>query len=669
MRTPAIDLGLFFVLCTSACGDGRAKPPPAETGDCIDADGDGFGEGDACEGPDCNDADAALHTDAECDAWCDAHETAHGCPCQSREPEYCYDADETTIGVGKCHAGLATCASEGGEAVWGDCEGEIVPEPEACNGEDDDCDGEVDEGTRTECGTCGECRRDCTGPAVGCAPWGEGAAPGSVETEGRLELPMTDHERHLLWPYSTRTGIVLRVDTETFEVAGSFHSGPNGIGGEVFGDAPSAAAVDAEGNVVVANRNPFLGLPSITKIAADADACEDRDGDGTVETSTSWDDSLAFTTDESWDDECILFHTTFGAGTSPGSVVIQETVGLDGAAEEWAWVGLGGQQSFVQVDDATGERTDVEALTPGHSSDGAVLDADGWIWSRSLIGGLFYGTDVGRFDTADPDGSWETLLFPSVAPLSIALDENDVVWVGGTAEIYWWDDAAAAFSPVPLVIVPLGLAADGAGSIWAAGTDTRVLRVQLDDLSTSQVATPDTSVYGLAAADGHVWALGGDAGGATVVDVADESIETALDDCGGGPCLANMQINGDIAGTRHWTDRTPQATWTKVAQGCDIGTPTWRELAVDAAVPEGTAVTASIRTADSVEALAAATEVDLGAIPDGGAVLDVEASLAIAAVAHGAYAQVAVRLESLDEASTPTLERVELVWGCPDVFQ
>jgi hypothetical protein len=66
----------------------------------------------------------------------------------------CYTGPEGTLFVGICEPGELVCES----GVWGNyndttlnfvpgfCKDEITPQPEICNGEDDDCDGEVDWG-------------------------------------------------------------------------------------------------------------------------------------------------------------------------------------------------------------------------------------------------------------------------------------------------------------------------------------------------------------------------------------------------------------------------------------------------------------------------------------------------------------------------------------------
>ncbi|TPW08139.1 MAG: putative inner membrane protein translocase component YidC, partial [Acidimicrobiaceae bacterium] len=59
-------------------------------------------------------------------------------------------------GVGRCAAGTFTCSGlEFGE--WGECTGSVIPDPEVCNGTDDDCDGETDERWAVGSNRCGFC--------------------------------------------------------------------------------------------------------------------------------------------------------------------------------------------------------------------------------------------------------------------------------------------------------------------------------------------------------------------------------------------------------------------------------------------------------------------------------------------------------------------------------
>lgn len=104
---------------------------------------------------DCNDQDPLVVPGAReiCgnnkDDNCNGQTDEEGCvqvectPGQSRD---CYEGKETTLTFPgtRCKKGKQICTSEG---VWGDCQGQVLPAPEDCDGEDNDCNGKVDDGT------------------------------------------------------------------------------------------------------------------------------------------------------------------------------------------------------------------------------------------------------------------------------------------------------------------------------------------------------------------------------------------------------------------------------------------------------------------------------------------------------------------------------------------
>jgi hypothetical protein len=54
----------------------------------------------------------------------------------------CYTGPSGTQGVGECKAGIQICTN----GVWGTCQGEVLPQSEICDGKDNNCNGQIDEG-------------------------------------------------------------------------------------------------------------------------------------------------------------------------------------------------------------------------------------------------------------------------------------------------------------------------------------------------------------------------------------------------------------------------------------------------------------------------------------------------------------------------------------------
>jgi hypothetical protein len=82
--------------------------------------------------------------DDDCDGVVD-----DGCECVNGSAQGCYTGAAATANVGACHGGMQTCSL----GHWGACAGEVTPAAETCDGLDNDCNGQVDEGLGTvSCG-------------------------------------------------------------------------------------------------------------------------------------------------------------------------------------------------------------------------------------------------------------------------------------------------------------------------------------------------------------------------------------------------------------------------------------------------------------------------------------------------------------------------------------
>jgi DNA-binding beta-propeller fold protein YncE len=119
--------GLIDEGVTNACG--VCGPLPLD--DCNEATGLGNGIDDDCNG---------------------VIDDGRFCDCDGRTDMPCYSGPAPTLGVGSCRGGRADCTAEG---FFGPCLGEVLPGVETCDGEDNNCNGLIDEGLRNACGTCG----------------------------------------------------------------------------------------------------------------------------------------------------------------------------------------------------------------------------------------------------------------------------------------------------------------------------------------------------------------------------------------------------------------------------------------------------------------------------------------------------------------------------------
>jgi hypothetical protein len=105
------------------------------------------------EAGDCADTNLNVHPGAV--EVCDGLD--NDCNGQTDEGCSCTDSQQRNCGtdVGECEFGTQTCS--GGS--WGECTGAVEPEEERCNGKDDDCDGGIDDdfecarGSEKPCGS------------------------------------------------------------------------------------------------------------------------------------------------------------------------------------------------------------------------------------------------------------------------------------------------------------------------------------------------------------------------------------------------------------------------------------------------------------------------------------------------------------------------------------
>ncbi len=158
---------------------------------------------------DCTKPPASPPADANCNSLADYLEPdCNLCPAAGDPSLVCYVNADHSAPQGTCQNGVRSCAN----GVFGDCTGLILPAPEVCDGKDNDCNGQVDDGATcaaglscvngacvpANCGTEVPCPEGYTCSSSQCVLGGCGTgapcALGSVCQYGTCVDPCTDVE-------------------------------------------------------------------------------------------------------------------------------------------------------------------------------------------------------------------------------------------------------------------------------------------------------------------------------------------------------------------------------------------------------------------------------------------------------------------------------------------
>ena len=203
-------------------------------------------------------------------------------------------------------------------------------------------------------------------------------------TADQLQLDDTTRSFNFIWVAVSTKGTVVKINTETGAIIGEYHTAPAGQPTD-----PSRTTVDQNGNVWATNR---AGNSVVHIGLVENGQCVDRNNNGTIETSTGFNDIKPWTNAggantnggvTTAQDECLLHYTRVNSfGTRHVSVTKENDI----------WVSGTGGQKFDLIDGKTGVIKRSEPSV-GYGGYGGLIDRNGVIWSAN---------PMLRWDTSKP---------------------------------------------------------------------------------------------------------------------------------------------------------------------------------------------------------------------------------------------------------------------------
>jgi len=437
---------------------------------------------------------------------------------------------------------------------------------------------------------------------------------------GTLRLPVSGVVVGDTFPYiwiaNSGEGTISKLDVRTGQELGRYRTAPDSVYGN-----PSRTTVDQDGNVWVGNR----ANNTLTKVGLkEFGQCVDRNGNGTIETSTpvqanaetetpfnpdvkpwtgAYGDGLGVTNAA---DECILLHVTLTAEglASPNDI---RTVAID--PDNNVFVGSAfSSNAIFKINGTTGAIIKAIDTQQGHY--GGVVDKEGNLWSIQ--------SGSGKVQKTNKDMTETTLINIGHSGYGIAIDKYGKIWTTEYGARFSAFDPADPAGTLKVfnqngVFSAQGIATDDNGDVFIAGALSGSSVGHYKQVITDGVLTDVTFVRNYptgsgptgVAVDGfgHVWSANNGSSNVTRIQLAADPANAVIDNFAVGISPYNYS---DMTGRVVRTITNRQGTWEATFNGGKDDFLWQRVLwKLKQALPEGTEVTAFAKTAN--------TEVELGA--------------------------------------------------------
>jgi streptogramin lyase len=384
----------------------------------------------------------------------------------------------------------------------------------------------------------------------------------------------------------------------------------------------------------------------VAKIIGYKPACPDKDGDGTVETSTDTNGDGKISGAEKLPqgaDECISF-ITFPGGWC------QRAAGVD--KENHVWVGDWDGQVLRRLEPTAGEV--VQTIPIATNPYGLVIDQKGVIWvsgrgTSELVRVDPVTSEVKKYAPANNNGGWWWF-----EPYGITLDGKGRIWMADCCsnnlvhrfdpETETWEDVAAGFNPRGVVAAATGytyVALDSSDSVAVIEQDTMAV-VKTIPLGFSHFPVGITLDF-----KGFVWAVNQSGNSATKID------PVTYEKVGDYPVGMGPYTYSDMTGYQLYNYTAPMGEYVHTVKSLEGVTPTWALLNLDIGTPMGTSVDTWVRAGDSLADLeSTAWGPALGPFPP------TDLPVTLSPDLDGTMLQVRIRLYPGDEGVSPILKKI-----------